>query len=199
MPAPSWLTVDMLKSYVRSELTVDDGFYDQAIVAGIEWMENQTGRQWAVASASTARLFDSPGATSVLDIPDATAITVVVDNSLTLTVDTQYRLYPLNGLSVTGHTVPYSRIIRMASGYETFWLNYGKPAQISITATWGWTSIPPVILEACKIVAKDYFLQRDVAHSIIGLSDVGGVGTRENRLVNDAVNAYLHPSSIGVG
>ena len=123
----TYLTVADLKSYVRSELSVDDGWYDAAISTAEGIINNNTGRQFVVASptVSTARSY-------------------------------------------------------MASDGELL-------------------MIPAQIVEACKIIAKDVFLQRDVAHGLIGVSDVGGIGTRENRVVVDAIAAYQHPQGIVVG
>lgn len=190
-----WLTTDVLKQYVRSQLVVDDGFYEQAIQSAENWLDERTQRRWVVASGSSARSFN-PSGSRVLFINDCTTITSVVDNGSTLVSGIDYQKEPLNGLSDTGEVVPYYRLVRLG-GVEWYEITEGL-ASVVITAAWGWLAIPPMILEACKIVAKDYFLQRDVNHGLVDISDVGGVGSRENRLVQAAVERYAHPNVIGV-
>ena len=198
----TYLTVADLKSYVRSELSVDDGWYDAAISTAEGIINNNTGRQFVVASptVSTARSYMASDG-ELLMIHDAAAIVSVVDNGVTLTSGTDYQAEPLNGLSYAGETVPYS-VLRRLGYYGNRWYSwYAVPnaATVVVTARWGWSAIPAQIVEACKIIAKDVFLQRDVAHGLIGVSDVGGIGTRENRVVVDAIAAYQHPQGIVVG
>ena len=188
------------KIYLRSELSAVTEIAERvaAVTAATSWLEQQCQRQWAIASGSTTRVFDAPDCSPWLTIPDATTVTQVIDFTTTLTVDVGYKLYPLNGIGPTGETLPYSKIARLTSGYFYNWYNYAKPGTISVTATWGWAAIPSMIIEACKIVAKDYVLNRDVAHGVIEISSVGGVGSRENRLVTAAIEKYGHPASIGI-
>lgn len=191
--ATRYLTVPSLKSYVRSELVNQDTFYDNAIQAAELWIDGRLGRKMIVASATTARSF-SPSNSAKLIINDCTAVTSVVENGTTLAVGTQYELRPLNGLSASGESVPYCEIVKP---YGNWYSNTGL-ASVVVTATWGWAAIPQMVYEACAIVAKDYFEMREVTHGIIGVAEVGGVGTRENRLVRDMITKYRHPNSWGV-
>ena len=194
--ATRYLTVASLKLYVRSEITtVDDVFYDEAIQAAESWLDGQCHRRIIVASATSARSYNPPvGASRYLYIHDCTAITSITENGSALASGTAFQAEPLNALSDEGEAWPYYRIVKP----YTRWFSTTNLASIVVTATWGWPAIPPMILEACKIVAKDYFLQRDVAHGVIGITEVGGVGTRENRLVQDAVARYMRTDKIGL-
>jgi hypothetical protein len=193
-----YLTVADLKAYCRTEIpTVDDSFYDAAIQAAEAWLDQRCGRQFIVATTATARSYDAPYCSSQLVIHDCTAVTSIVDFGSTLSAN-QYKLYPLSQVSLTGETVPYTSVMRLGAGYEIDWLMWGQPAQIVVTASWGWVAIPAMIKEACKIKAKEYLMQRDVNFGLVAVSDVGGVGSRENPVVREAVRAYSHPLSIGI-
>ena len=54
-----YLTVDELKLYVRSEIAVDDAFYEAAINTAETIIDNTTGRRFEVASptVSSARSY----------------------------------------------------------------------------------------------------------------------------------------------
>lgn len=199
--ATRYLTETELKSYVRTEITsADDTAYTAAINTAETLIDNACGRRFEVAAGSTARSY-RPSNGSIQFIHDCTAITSVVDNGTTLISNTDYVAEPLNALSDIGATVPYYALRRLGYYYRR-WYNWnGIPgsATIVVTANWGWAAIPPQIKETCKIVAKDVFLQRNVSHGLIGVSEAGGVGTRENRLVRETIEAYTHPASIGVG
>jgi hypothetical protein len=184
-----------LSSYVRSELTVDLGFYEQAIEAAEDWLDSMCRRRIILATTSTARTFNAPtNPTRFLYVNDFTTVTSVVENGATLTAGTMYQAEPLNGLDDEGASVPYYRLVKP----YTSWYSTTNLASITVTAAWGWPAIPPMLIEACKIVAKDYFLQRDVAHGVIGITEVGGVGTRENRLVQDAVARFKRGDKFGL-
>lgn len=192
--ATRYLTVANFKTYLRSELTLEDTLYDNAINAGELWIDGKLGRKMIVASATTARTFRPLGNSRTLVINDCTAVTSVVENGSTLVSGTAYELEPLNGLSDAGEVWPYYKLVKPYN----VWFSTNNLASVVVTATWGWAAIPQMVYEACAIVAKDYFEQRDVSHGIIGVSDVGGVGTRENRLVRDMITKYRHPNSWGL-
>ncbi len=194
MTAPRYLPVATLKDYVRSELQVDDGFYEAAINAAETILDNACQRRFAVYGGGgvTARSFE-PSNDYELFINDCTTITSVVDTGVTLTVNTHYRPEPLNNLSAAGETWPFYKLRRLNSYWQ-----WSATGLVVVTATWGWLAIPAPIVEACKIIAKDVFQQRDIRFGLVTVSEAGGVGTRENRIVREAVEAYAHPATIGV-
>ena len=196
MTTPRYLPVATLKDYVRSELQVDDAFYEAAINAAETILDNACQRRFAVyaGGGATARSFPPSGGCNLV-INDATTVTTVVDNGTTLTVNVDYRPEPLNNLSTTGEAWPFYRLHRL--NYLS-WYESTPGGLVVVTGTWGWLAIPPQIVEACKIIAKDVFQQRDIRHGLVMVTEAGGVGTRENRIVRDAVHDYAHPNTIGV-
>jgi hypothetical protein len=198
-----YLTVGELKSYVRSELTSDDSAYEAAIQTAELIIDNATARRFIIAdpSVSTARVF-VPSGGEYLFIDDAVAIVSVTDNGAALVSGTDYQAEPLNALSDSGESVPYHTLRRLGYYYSRWYNWYGIPnsATISVTARWGWPSIPALVKESCKIVAKDVFLNRDTAgFGLVTITDAGGIGTRENRIVQQMVTAYAHPRAIVIG
>lgn len=196
--AAAWLSVATQKSWMRSEIpTADDAFLSTAIDAAKTTLENACQRKFdLVSGGATARSFRPYGG-EVLFIHDCVTISSVISNGTTYVANTDYVAEPLNGLSNAGEAWPYY-MLRRSSG--CWWVGYtAATSLISVTATWGWPAIPAQIVEACKIIAKDEFNQRDTTgFGLVAISEAGGVGTRENRLVRDAVRDYAHPNSIPV-
>lgn len=192
--ATRFLSVAAFKTYLRTELINEDANFESAIQAGELWLDGRLGRKMIVATSSSARTFRPLGNSRTLIINDCTTVTSVVENGTTLVVNTQYELEPLNGLSNAGESWPYYKLVKP---YNT-WFSTTNLASVVVTAAWGWPAIPQMVYESCAIVAKDYLLQRNVDHGIVDVSSVGGIGSRENRLVRDTIAKYRHPNAIGL-
>ncbi len=202
MTTPRYVTVQTLKDYCRNEIPVaDDTFYEAAINTAEMIVDNACSRKFIVAElvTSTARSY-MPSDGNLLLIDDAAAIVSVVDNGVTLTSGTDYQAEPLNALSDAGEATPYYVLRRLGYYYQHWYNQFSVPgaATIVVTARWGWTAIPSMIVESCKIIAKDVLLQRDTTgFGLVTVTEAGGVGTRENWIVRKAIQAYGHPNSVG--
>jgi hypothetical protein len=202
-----YVTVAVLKDYCRNEIpTADDAVYDAAIQAAEMILDNACARKFIVADAvvSSARSY-IPSGGNLLLIDDAVQIVSITDNGATLTAGTDYQAEPLNNLSDAGETVPYYILRRIGYQYNHWynWYGIAGSATISVTARWGWAAIPAMIVESCKIIAKDVMMNRNsaanggVSFGLVAVSEAGGVGTRDNWVVRKAVDAYRHPNSVG--
>lgn len=191
-----YLTVDELKLYTRSETTSDLTIYEAAINAAEEIIDNGCGRQFIVATTPSARVY-MPTCGSTLLIDDCTAITSVVSNGVTLISGTDYQAEPLNSLSFGGETVPYYALRRLGGFRWDNWYGVYGQANITVTATWGWAAIPAAVKESCKIIACDVFRQRDTAgFGLVAITERGGIGTRDNWVVQKMLRDYTHPRAI---
>lgn len=193
-----YLTVAELKAYVTSETTSDATIYEEAINTAEEIIDNACGRKFIVAAGSSARAY-MPSCGAVLFIDDCTAITSVVANGATLTSGTDYQAEPLNNLSYGGETVPFFALRRLGYYYRKWDNYYGVPnsATITVTATWGWAAIPAEVKESCKIIAGDVIRQRETTgFGLVAITEAGGVGTKENWVVQKMVRDYTHPRAI---
>ena len=188
-------TLDDIKEFVRSSLTgVEDAIITNSTDAAIRLVEEQCQRKFTVASTSTARVFRPDVGTDVLRIHDCTSVTSVVENGTTLTVSTDYQLEPFNGLSWSGHTVPYEQIRRL----DACWYTDGPRATVTITAAWGWLEIPAPVVEAMKVLAKDIADHRDVKFGLAGFTEYGGVRTRQAAIITDLTANFRRVESWGI-
>ena len=182
---PRYVTVPQYKLWARNTKPTDD---DQSISDAMEAAElsldNACGRRFAVAGASTARLY-APSGTDILFIHDATTVTsITVTGSLLAASD--YELQPAGNLSAAGETVPYHRVRRLSS----YWWTSNDASTILVTGTWGWLAIPSQIKEACKVLTKAHLDGRDITSGIVAVTDGGAVSEREARVVRQAISDY---------
>ncbi len=183
---PRYLTVEQVKAYHRSEIpTDDDEFIEAACDSAEATIDRETNRRFVVASGSSARVFAAVDP-YCLDIFDAVSVSSITSNGQAVT--TGYQLEPLNGLTMAGESVPYTRIRRTSGSWH---IDPAGEALISITGSWGWSAIPDRITQAALIIAKEIITNRDeVKLGLVGFSDVGGVTARTNPIVRDTLNHY---------
>ncbi len=145
-------------------------------------------------SVSTARVYRPNGVSSVLIIDDAAAVVSVVENSVTLTVGTDYIVEPLNGLDENGSPVPYGWLRRI----NREWYMNGHQATVTVTARWGWpgTAIPPTLVSAGFIVAADRLSNREYRNGVMAILETGAIAARENRSVASSFRSYRHPYKV---
>lgn len=191
MTTPRYLPVATLKAWRRDETTANDDLITEAINAAETGIDNALKRKMIVVTAGapglSARVY-APMASEVLFIDDCTEVTAVVENGTTLTVGTDYQLEPLNGLSEAGESMPYYRIKR----HGRCWYTDDGKATVSVTARWGWSAIPPQVVESCKVIADEMLRNPDMRFGLVDISEAGGVGSRENATVKKMIADYRY-------
>jgi hypothetical protein len=190
------LTTAEYKIWCRNEIpTADDEAIGDAILAAQQALFNAVGRKIVVAGAASARVFAPfDSGSSILLIDDCTTVTSVVENGVTVGA-TDYQLEPLNGLSAGGESRPYDRI-RYKGARK--WFTYYQEATITVTATWGWSAIPPQAIEACKIATKAILDGRDIRLGVLAAVDTGAVTERQALVVRNFVSDYRGHKAWGV-
>ena len=195
MATPRYVPTATFKQWWKTETTDDDSLIiEPAINAAELAIDNALQRKMIVASASSTRVYRPNPSTDLLTIDDATAITAVVENSVTLVEGTDYQLEPLNGLSPAGEAWPYYKIRRL----DAKWYTNGERATVSVTGTWGWAAVPFEVVESCKIIAADMLSNRDMRNGLVAITEAGGVGSRENMTVKNMIAKYRSIRSWGI-
>jgi hypothetical protein len=142
---------------------------------------------------ATARVYAPRGTGSLLSIHDAAAVTTVVDNGTTLTLGTDYQLEPLNGITRDGEYSPYTHLRRLSG----WWTHDNDKATVTVTARWGWTTVPDRFDEAVKVLTSDILGAAETRNGIIAFADYGAVRARENPTVALLLNGLHRAESIG--
>lgn len=189
-------TTEEIKYYVNDKTaTANYALVESARYAAIAELNNGCQRQFVVASGSSTRLF-VPASCELVRIHDCTAVSAVTNRGVSVS-GSAYQLEPVNALSITGETIPYEQIRLLSQSWD-FGTSNAAEATVSVTATWGWSSIPYPIIEACKIIAKDILSNRDVRFGLVAVTDVAGVSARTNPIVAAAINTYRRAEAFGI-
>ena len=185
----AWLTVESYKSWANDETSASDTLIQEAINASGEWLNSESARNLTLVDGSTvasARSF-RPNGSSFLNITDAAEITSVVENGTTLTEDTHFQAEPFDNLhEVTGAYRPYDRLTRL----DANWYTNGPRPTVTVTAKWGWSSIPAVVVTAARVLTSDWLANRQVRLGVVGSTADGfSIGLPENPNVKRALSA----------
>lgn len=190
-------TTEEIKDYVNDKTaTANYALVESARAAAIAELNNGCQRTFVLADTASARLY-VPASYEVVRIHDCTAVTAVSNDGVAVAAS-QYQLEPVNAISWTGEAVPYEQIRMIASTGWEFGTHNAAEATVSVTATWGWASIPYPIIESCKIIAKDILSNRDVRFGLVAVTDVAGVSARTNPIVAAAINSYKRVEAFGI-
>lgn len=184
----AYVTLTDFKAYLEASRTgvSNDQRLQAALDAAHAAIDDHLGRAMVVATGSTTRLY-APDDDLLLNINDATAVTVVAESGVTLAA-TAYQLEPLNGRNIAGTVTPYN-MIRRLGGCWYAGPTFGQ-ATISVTATFGWAAIPAPVVESCKILAKDIALTRELRGDVAGFDDFGAVRIRQNAQLAGMLQPY---------
>jgi hypothetical protein len=143
---------------------------------------------------SSARRYDDYVCNGYVDIDDATAVTIVARDGQTLTVTTDYLLYPYN----PGNG-PYTRIVwtSNAGGFQggsaryVDGLGYGA---IEVTGTWGYCTaanrpeaVKNAVLNLAAVMYKSQALTMEQVMNMVSDRDPVGIMARN---VKDAVEEF---------
>ena len=189
------LSVATFKTWKRVEVSTDDTVIQAAIDSAEEAINQHCNRTFAPAGSATARVFASGSArSSVIEIHDCTTVTSVSDAGNTLAASA-YQLEPLNGRTSAGEATPYTRIRLLAGAY---WSNFYGEATVSVTATWGWSTLPARYTEATKILTADLLDNRDIRNGVIGFTDYAGIRVRENPVVSSLLAKLVRAGTFGI-
>lgn len=193
----AYVALSTFKAYLENQRsgTGNDDRLQAALDAAHQAIDNACARRFAIASGSSARVY-RPGSTGSRElwIHDCTAISSVVEDGSALGA-TEYQAEPLNGLTWAGESVPYTCLRRTAG--LAWWWDHDEPT-VTVTATWGWAAIPTPVVEACKILAKDIALTREVQFDVANFGEFGALRVRQNPQVNALLLPYRRAEAVGI-
>lgn len=198
-----YCTASELKAFMRITDTADDTAIGLAITSASRAIDQVAGRSFGQDDPAIARYYSAtrgsgsshPAGTNdpfagrwTLDVDDVSTTTDLVVKTdsaddgtfeTTLTINTDYRLWPYNA-AADGR--PWERIVLTAGGSLPTYLR-----AIEVTAKWGWTAVPSDIKLATQIQAQTILKGgRDSPLGIAGSPDFGN----EMRL-----STKLHPNA----
>jgi hypothetical protein len=186
----AYVTAQDLADYLRSTVTADEAFFDAARLGAESTINDYCQRTFTVPTTATTRTF-VPNDSRVVVVPDIANTTdlVIVDSGTTLSASSyQLEISPgvIGPIGVSGRTWPYTLIRHMTGSWKT---DPWGDNTLSITARWGWAAVPPEVIEATKLLSRDFLLARDMAFGIMQTGD----GFSRRIVGNGVVEALLGP------
>lgn len=164
-----------LAAYLRIDDSVDDAQLGLAVTAASRAIDRATGRAFGLdASAITreywmARRYD--GSFRVDDISSTTGLVVTFVASedwsatlLPLTLDTDFRLLPLNAAD---DARPFESVDVSPATWPCGF------ARMLVTAKFGWPAVPTAIKQAALVQASRFFKRRDAPFGVAGSPELG--------------------------
>jgi hypothetical protein len=158
---------------------LDDGPRLDAVLDAVSRaIDTHCGQFFYDAGSASARTFTPECAGWVRTHPFHTTTGLVIATGTdgtfdtTWTATTDYELKPDSGYTAAGLAHPYNRIV--AVGSRRFHTGYMRPT-VSVTARYGWASIPDTVHEATLIKAARIFRRRDTPEGIAGGAEFGAI------------------------
>ncbi len=166
--APVYATSAQLRSYMRvaavtgdaADILEDTVTYTPAVTAASRVIDTSAGRQFGAATIAN-RIYTpwySPAAGAyyidIDDLQDVTGMTVTQSAAVT----TDYTLLPLNAA---------------AKGRPYTMIEVPDSADATVYAIFGWTAVPPTIVDATLLQAARFAKRRDAPFGVAGSPDMG--------------------------
>lgn len=170
--APDYITLANLKTWLRVTDTVDDAEFPVWITAASRAIDRATNRQFGQVAAPSAvvyrrtPVYDPTTGLFVLRIDDVQTATGLLVNGVA---------YASSGAVLLPDNAPLKGVPWTALGF-TLWPTLpspGAPIVNTITAQWGWASIPVQVTAACRLQCARWNFRRDSPAGVAGSPDQG--------------------------
>jgi hypothetical protein len=198
----AYLTLPQFKEIIGKTTVTDDAPAERAIEAASRAIDAMCERRFYKDTSATARVYDMSTyyELAVDDFWTTTSLAVATDTGddgtfETVWASTDYELWPRNGIVSGIEGWPY-RTIRAVEG-RTF--PCGRRTTVQVTAQWGWAAVPTAVVQACSLVANDYWKAKDAPFGIAGVEGDGIVARiRANPQVRGLLGPYIKSGTVRV-
>lgn len=170
--APNYVSDEELRVYVDVGDLDDDAQIGLAIATGSRDIDEMANRQFGKVDTPVARLYEAwpdydrcAWVVTIDDLQTTSGLVVSVDGT-TVTAP-GFRLEPVNA-APDGR--PWTRLVFLdaAEARPT-----GASAEVSITATWGWTAVPEPVKQATSLQANRLLKRRHAPFGVAGSPELG--------------------------
>lgn len=171
--APLYVTDEDLRGYLRVDDLEDEAQAALAITAASRAIDDHTNRQFGKTTAIEERFYTAwpdyercRWVVTIDDIQSTTGLVLKVGTTNPVTVTT-YRLEPVNALA-KGR--PWTHLA-FTTGSQAEPTN--EVHGVSVTATWGWTTVPDTVKQATLLQASRVLKRRDAPFGVAGSPELG--------------------------
>ncbi len=168
--APDYVTATELKAYTRIDDAIDDAQIQFAVTAASRAVDRHTNRQFGLIAAPEARTYtawwDAYRSRYVVDIDDLMTVTGLTVTTTAGTISV-FAKQPSNAAA---DSRPWIRlVVDPASTVQPTEDEDG----VTVTARFGWTTVPDTIKQATLLQASRLFTRRDAPFGVAGSPDLG--------------------------
>jgi hypothetical protein len=192
--APAYASLERFKSRLGITSNDDDDELVEALDSGAREIDNFCGRRFYADTVATARRYYPRDAclAYVDDFWTTTGLIVALDDgsgtyATTLTLDTDFILEPLDGVSDGSSGWPYWKI-RLINGRR--FQSSDRPP-LRVTAAWGWAKIARPVTQANLIMAQANYALKEVSFGAAGVGQLGIVTVRSNPAAMTKLAPYV--------
>jgi len=168
--APDYVTAAELKAYLRISDTVDDAQVALAVTAASRAVDRCTNRQFGLVAAAEARVYtarwDGDRGRYVIDIDDLMTVTGLVVTGEAGAIDV-FAKQPGNA-NLAGQ--PWTRLVVDPTSTTLPTL---KEDGVTVTARYGWTTVPVAVQQATLLQASRLFTRRNAPFGVAGSPELG--------------------------
>lgn len=195
---PTYASLSQFKAQRKITATDRDDDMRQALRAASRRIDKTTGeRQFYLDKTTSQRIFRLTGRVYcttegewllVDDIGNTTGMVVEVGDGTTWTTVTTYQTGPANAIA-KGKAI--TELLRPNNSWA---VGVSGPAQVRVTARWGWPAVPEEIVRACLLQANRLYQRKDSPDGVLGNAEWGLA--RVNMLdpdFRDMVSDYCYP------
>lgn len=165
-----YVTSAELKAYVRIDDTVDDAQLALAVTAASRAVDEHCNRQFGKVSAPEARTYTAYWdrergryAVKIDDLMTEVGLTIAVDAGAI----TGYSLKPSNAAQ---KSEPWTLLLVDSDSAVTPTTDEDA---VTVTATWGWTSVPTPVKQAVLLQGSRFFTRRQAPFGVAGSPELG--------------------------
>lgn len=168
--APDYVTSDELKAYLRISDILDNAEIALALTAASRAVDRHTNRQFGLVAAPEARVYtarwDKDRLRYVVDIDDLMTVTGLAITGEAGAIDA-YALQPGNAAA---NGVPWTRFVvdPLSTALPTL-----KEDGVTVTARFGWTTVPVAVKQATLLQASRLFTRRNAPFGVAGSPEIG--------------------------
>lgn len=168
--APDYVTSTELKAYLRIGDAVDDAEVALVVTAASRAVDRTTNRQFGLVAAPEARKYtaywDKALCRYIVDVDDLMTVVGLTITTEAGTVDA-YDLTPANAAV---ESLPWTRLVVKPEASV-------KPPltedAVTVTAKYGWTTVPTAVKQATLMQAARFFKRRDAPFGVAGSPEAG--------------------------
>lgn len=170
--SPDYTSASDLKAYLRIDDTLDDAQVGLAIAAASRAVDRHCNRQFGLLDAPAARTYtaryDRGRGRWILPIDDLMTTTGLAVQTVTDTITDTITDWSLQPGNAAADARPWTRLVVTDAPFPT-----ADENGVTVTARWGWTTVPPAVQQATLLQASRLLKRRDAPFGIAGSPELG--------------------------